>query len=101
MAAPIAPAGHFLYNVCMSGDLLQTKLYIPPLRPNIIPRPRLIHLLNQGLQLGRKLTLLSAPAGSGKTTLLTEWLSSVSDDFSISWLSLDTADTELVLGAQT
>ena len=54
----------------METPLLQTKLYIPPLRPNLIPRPRLIEWLNAGLH--RKLTLISAPAGFGKTTLLSE-----------------------------
>ncbi len=54
--------------------LLQTKLYIPPLRPNLVSRPQLIGRLSQGLQLGHKLTLVSAPAGFGKTTLLSEWL---------------------------
>jgi LuxR family maltose regulon positive regulatory protein len=44
------------------------------LRPNLVPRPRLIEKLNQGLQTGHKLTLISAPAGFGKTTLVTEWL---------------------------
>jgi ATP/maltotriose-dependent transcriptional regulator MalT len=60
----------------MSATLLRTKLYIPPLRPNLVPRPRLIEQLNQGLQLGHKLTLISAPAGFGKTTLISEieWL---------------------------
>lgn len=54
----------------MSAPLLATKLYIPPLRPNLVPRPRLIERLKAGLH--RKLTLLSAPAGFGKTTLLSE-----------------------------
>ena len=52
----------------METPLLQTKLYIPPLRHAFIQRPQLIELLNQGKQ--RKLTLIAAPAGSGKTTLL-------------------------------
>ncbi|MBE2222902.1 MAG: hypothetical protein IAF02_15260 [Anaerolineae bacterium] len=56
----------------MSGDLLQTKLYVPRLRPFLIHRPRLIAKLNQGLH--RPLTLISAPAGFGKTTLVTEWI---------------------------
>lgn len=53
----------------MSGDLLQTKLYVPRVRPPCVPRPHLIQKLNQGLQTGGKLTLISAPAGFGKTTL--------------------------------
>ena len=51
--------------------LLTTKLYIPPARPNLAPRPRLTERLKAGLH--RKLTLISAPAGFGKTTLLSEW----------------------------
>jgi LuxR family maltose regulon positive regulatory protein len=54
----------------METLLLQTKLYISLLRPNLIPRPRLVERLNAGLH--RKLTLVSAPAGFGKTTLLSE-----------------------------
>ncbi len=57
----------------MSGDLLRTKLYVPRLRPLLVPRPHLIEKLNQGLQQGCKLTLVSAPAGFGKTTLIVEW----------------------------
>ena len=49
----------------METPLLQTKLYIPPPRPNLVSRPRLIERLNAGL--GRKLTLIAAPAGFGKT----------------------------------
>jgi len=54
----------------MTTPLLQTKLYIPPPRPTLVSRPRLIERLNAGLH--RKLTLISAPAGFGKTTLLNE-----------------------------
>jgi LuxR family maltose regulon positive regulatory protein len=54
--------------------LLQTKLHIPPIRPEFVPRPRLIERLNAGLH--RKLTLVSAPAGFGKTALVTRWLGS-------------------------
>ncbi|MCP4416645.1 MAG: hypothetical protein GY805_08480, partial [Chloroflexi bacterium] len=38
------------HNIPISGDLLQTKLYVPRLRPFHIPRPHLIKKLNQGLQ---------------------------------------------------
>lgn len=80
----------------MSGDLLQTKLYTPRLRPSLVPRPRLIEILNQGL--AGKLTLISAPAGFGKTTLVSSWIDALqteSEDSSpmpIAWLSLDEND---------
>ena len=57
--------------------LLRTKLFVPPLRSILVPRPQLIERLNQGLQLGHKLTLISAPTGFGKTTLVCEWVSSL------------------------
>lgn len=55
----------------MFNPILATKLYIPPSRPDLVPRPRLIERLNEGL--ARKLTLISAPAGFGKTTLIADW----------------------------
>ena len=58
----------------MSTPILATKLYIPPPRPKVVLRPRLIERLNEGLPAGRKLTLISAPAGFGKTTLVSEWV---------------------------
>ncbi len=73
----------------MSTPILTTKLYIPPTRPELVPRPRLIERLNEGLGqnqgFGRKLTLISAPAGFGKTTLISEWVDNLrftSDDYS-------------------
>ena len=58
--------------------ILQTKLYIPPIRPELVSRPRLIERLNAGLPtrggFPRALTLISAPAGFGKTTLVSEWV---------------------------
>jgi len=57
----------------METPLLQTKLYVPPIRPELVSRPRLIEQLHEGPRSGRKLTLISAPAGFGKTTLIAEW----------------------------
>ncbi|MBV7331216.1 NACHT domain-containing protein [Chloroflexi bacterium TSY] len=74
----------------MADILLQTKLFIPPLRPSLVPRPRLIPKLNEGLSI--KLTLICAPAGFGKTTLLSEWLQQM--DLPVAWLSLDQNDNE-------
>jgi LuxR family maltose regulon positive regulatory protein len=87
----------------MSTPILATKLFIPPLRsPNLVPRPQLIARLNQGLQRGRKLTLISAPAGFGKTTLIAEWGFRIaeSDPYfevrnpHLGWLSLDEGDND-------
>jgi LuxR family maltose regulon positive regulatory protein len=79
----------------MPETLLHTKLYVPPLRPNIVPRPRLITRLNQGLLLGHKLTLISAAAGFGKSTLLSAWMQQVEARTHIAWLSLDSGDNDL------
>ena len=76
----------------MSETLLQTKLFVPPARPNLVPRPQLIERLNQGLVLGHKLTLISAPAGFGKTTLVSGWVSS--NERPASWLTLDEGDND-------
>ena len=76
-----------------SNLLLNTKLYIPPPRSNLVPRPRLIERLNAG-QSG-KLTLVSAPAGYGKTTMISDWVAqSQAPD---AWLSLDEGDNYLLL----
>jgi LuxR family maltose regulon positive regulatory protein len=77
----------------MPAPILATKLYIPPPRPKIVVRPRLIERLNEGFLPGRKLTLVSAPAGSGKTTLISEWLAGCSQK--AAWLSLDEGDNDL------
>ena len=75
----------------MDTPLLKTKLYIPPIRPELMPRPRLIERLNEGLY--RKLTLISAPAGFGKTTLLSEWAADCGRP--VAWVSLDESDNDL------
>src|SRR5438874_1464422 len=74
----------------MSTPILATKLYIPPPRPNVVLRPRLLERLNEGLH--RKLTLISAPAGFGKTTLVSEWAAFVQRP--TAWLSLDEGDND-------
>jgi len=76
----------------MPTPILATKLYIPPVRPNIVFRPRLIERLNNGLRCTPGVTLISAPAGFGKTTLLSEWLASCQQP--VAWLSLDEGDND-------
>jgi LuxR family maltose regulon positive regulatory protein len=88
----------------MTDPILATKFYIPLPRPDLVPRPRLIRRLNEGLRLGRQLTLISAPAGSGKTTLVSEWLATLclaphheqQIENRTAWLSLDQEDNEPV-----
>jgi LuxR family transcriptional regulator, maltose regulon positive regulatory protein len=75
----------------MSTPILATKLFIPPLRPKLVPRPHLIERLNEGVR--GKLTLISAPAGFGKSTLVGEWLAS--GGRRAAWLSLDEGDSDL------
>jgi LuxR family maltose regulon positive regulatory protein len=75
----------------MSTPVLATKLYIPPPRPKVVFRPRLVARLDEGLY--HKLTLISAPAGFGKTTLVSEWIASV--ERPVAWLSLDEGDNDL------
>ncbi|MGD2049723.1 MAG: LuxR C-terminal-related transcriptional regulator, partial [Chloroflexota bacterium] len=81
------------YNVYVLDVLLRTKLNIPPLRPNIVPRPRLIERLDLALGQSFKLTLVSAPAGYGKTTLLAQWART--SRLPVTWLSLDEEDNDL------
>ncbi len=87
----------------MPTPFLTTKLYLPPPHPDLIPRPRLIDLLNTGSS--RKLTLISAPAGFGKSTLLSAWIylgdqvhpsSFHPHPSKVAWLSLDDGDNDLV-----
>jgi len=86
----------------MPERLLRTKLYVPALRPDWVPRLHLLKRLDAGLQ--RKLTLVSAPAGSGKTTLLSAWLHRLDGARealpaegkrpAAAWLSLDQGDND-------
>ena len=76
----------------MGIPLLTTKLYVPPQRSNLVPRPRLAARLGEALHLGHRLTLISAKAGSGKTTVVSEWLHQ--QDRPAAWLSLDASDND-------
>jgi LuxR family maltose regulon positive regulatory protein len=70
--------------------LLRTKLFVPPLRPDRVHRPRLFDQLESGL--GKALLLVAAPAGYGKTTLVSSWLRGT--DIPATWLSLDEDDND-------
>ncbi len=78
----------------MPDQLLATKFYIPSARANIVNRSQLIERLNDGVQHGHRLTLVSAPAGFGKTTLVASWLNTSApiEHFKKCWLALDAND---------
>lgn len=102
-AAPVAstpPTEAAPLTAAVSGasvprdPLVATKLALPPARPALVPRPRLIDRLETGLQ--RKLTLIAAPAGYGKTTMVSAWHATAPGSaWPLAWLSLDMGDNDL------
>lgn len=79
------------------AELLRTKLSLPRLRSNLVPREPLWVQLDHVLD--HTLTLISAPAGFGKTTLARSWIASRNTDqerFLTAWLSLETGDNDPV-----
>ena len=70
--------------------LLATKLHMPGPRPGLVPRPRLLARLDEGL--GRGLVLVCGPAGYGKTVLLADWARR--GEVPVAWLSLDAGDND-------
>src|SRR5829696_5273373 len=77
----------------LSDLLVSTKLRPSQARPKLVARPRLTASLERDV--GRKLTLISAPAGFGKTTLLVEWLRErAGGEVSVAWVSLDEGDND-------
>ena len=76
----------------MELPLLQTKLFIPPPRANLVIRSRLEERLDSAIQANYKLVLLSASAGYGKTTLLAGWMKKFTGQSA--WLSLDAEDND-------
>ena len=83
----------------MAMPVLATKLFVPPPRPQVLSRPRLIKKLNEGITAGHTLTLISAPAGFGKTTVLSEWVAAcrrADPALRVGWVSLDESDNDPV-----
>jgi len=70
--------------------LLATKFAVPQVRPDLVPRPRLLERLDE--QAAHKLLMVCTPAGFGKTTLLTGWAHGAR--WPVSWLSLDAHDND-------
>jgi len=68
--------------------LLATKIAIPRIRPDLLPRSHLIGRLEEATS--RDVVLVSTPAGFGKTTLLASWAKRTQRP--LTWLSLDRDD---------
>jgi LuxR family maltose regulon positive regulatory protein len=76
----------------MKPHVLVTKLHPPAPNPKAVERERLIQQLNQGLEAGRSLSLVSALAGFGKSSCVSEWVRHLA--LPVAWLSLDAADDD-------
>ena len=70
--------------------IVHSKLAIPVLRSQMVPRPRALEALVQVRE--AKLTLVSAPTGWGKTSLLAEWVAGGGGP--VAWVSLDPGDND-------
>ena len=70
--------------------LLATKLRVPRLQRDFVPRLRLVEALEEGL--ARRLILVCGPAGFGKTALLADWVRRGGRP--VAWLSLDAGDND-------
>jgi ATP/maltotriose-dependent transcriptional regulator MalT/DNA-binding SARP family transcriptional activator len=71
--------------------LIKTKTQVPRLRPDLLPRHRLVDFIHSHLD--RRLILISAPAGYGKTSLLTDFAHDT--DLKVCWYTLDPFDQDL------
>ena len=72
--------------------LLQTKLTIPQMPIEFVPRPHLTARINEGVK--RPLTLIAVPVGFGKTHLLLEW--AYQSELAVAWLNVDNEDNDPV-----
>jgi LuxR family maltose regulon positive regulatory protein len=81
-------------SVLTYTSLITTKIVVPPARPHMVVRQRLLEVMEDATS--RPLTLISAPAGFGKTTLITSWLYETGNESRTAWLSLDQDDSDPV-----
>ncbi len=74
-------------------SIIPTKINIPRARTDVVMRPRVMTILDEGLERPSALMLISAPAGYGKTTLVISWLRTINQRYA--WLSLGVEDDSL------
>jgi len=75
-----------------SGPLLLTKVTPPPQRRALLPRDRLLGLLDDVLE--QPVALVAAGAGFGKSTLVGQWLQVLPAQVRAAWLALDAGDND-------
>lgn len=68
----------------------QTKFAVPRGPTATVVRPRLLDMLDDGVE--GPLTLVAAPAGAGKSALVVSWIAAGRPAWPVAWLSLDTDD---------
>jgi LuxR family maltose regulon positive regulatory protein len=83
------PASARGIEVLPGGQLLRSKLAVPPVPSMLLARPRLHTLLHNS---AAAVTVVSAPAGWGKTVLLSSWVQTLADGLPVAWLSLEPGD---------
>jgi LuxR family maltose regulon positive regulatory protein len=84
--------GCIIHSTMPEIPLIATKFYIPSTHLDLVTRPRLHALLENGTR--QPLTVISAPPGFGKTTLVTGWIQSLGKA-PVAWLSLEKTDNQL------
>lgn len=76
----------------MLDSLISTKFHIPLTMGRLTSRLRLDARLEESLQAGCRLVLVTAPAGFGKSTLVSAWVRQQKIPYS--WLSIESSDNE-------
>ena len=76
----------------MLDFLISTKFHKTLSMGRLTPRPRLDARLDESLQAGCRLVMVTAPAGFGKSTLVSAWIEGQKAPYS--WLSLDSSDND-------
>lgn len=72
--------------------VLTTKLTVPSVRPNMVPRNHLKSLLANSCK--TRLTIVVAPAGWGKSSAVIQWCTTDLEPETMAWISLDFADND-------
>ncbi len=79
-----------LTKTTLNNMFISTKLCIPPMKAQLLPRESLLERLSRGRD--RRLIVVSGMAGSGKTSLVCQWIAR--DDLTVAWYSLDQTDND-------